>query len=834
MIQVLVVGMPELHARLEDAAEKAPDLAVLVTAREDLDSAPPSDSLAAALLPLPASRSEHIGLLATARQALESAALVLVGPRDQALAALSTACAAGAEDVLPDDLDGAELLARILGATSRDAWTRGLRAGARNLRHLFERTRTGILVVDEEGGVLDVNRSAEEFFGRTQDELIGAPLGLPVVSGERCEIQSLGKGGQPRSAEIQSVPVVWFGRPGYLVTLHDITERQQMVERLLESEQQFRHLFEVAEEMACFLELDDRVSLANPAFLRTLGYSEGDREDLRLPHLVRDDDLEDLHRARHLAVTSGSAPPFRATLKTRTGREIPVEAHLAARFEEGKAVALRAVFRDMRRQVEVERLKDEFVSTVSHELRTPLTSIHGALSLLESQPQDAIPPQAARMIGIAARNSARLVRLINDVLDVQRLEATPLSVVRSTVDMREVLAETLAGLEPFAAEAQVRLVSEVPTSPVLVQGERDRLVQVATNLVSNAIKFSPADSPVSCVLTAEDTRARLAVQDRGPGIAPEFHAKVFEPFAQQDSSHARLKGGSGLGLHISRRLTEEHGGSLHFITRLDEGTTFFLDLPRRRGAEAARPSPSRVLVLEDNPDTAHLIQLVLSEVGIESEVAPDLTTARAMLALGGWRAATLDLMLAGDERGVDLVPELVAAQVPAVILSNLSREDALEMPDLAAALDQPRIQYLQKPVLPESLNAALTRAFRDGRSQLTVLHVDPDSDLRVVVEGLLGRSFKVLGAATLAGARTLLGEEAVDLVICEATLPDGAAWAFLDEDPDGPPAVLFCQYPPPPVSTSRLHKVLVKGETNPGALVEAVETLAWSRRPDPR
>jgi len=229
---------------------------------------------------------------------------------------------------------------------------------------------------------------------------------------------------------------------------------------------------------------------------------------------------------------------------------------------------------------EVERMKDDFVSTVSHELRTPLTAIRGSLGLLAHGVLGELPAEALEVVTIANESCIRLVRLINDLLDMQKLAAGRIEIHTEAVPITSVLSTVIAQNEALARSSNVRLVLENSDLTIVVSADRDRLTQIATNLVSNAIKFSPPNTEVTLRTTGTAERVLVEVCDQGAGIPDDFKARIFERFAQNDASTTRRNDGTGLGLNISKRLVELHGGTIGFRDREGGGTIFYFEIPR--------------------------------------------------------------------------------------------------------------------------------------------------------------------------------------------------------------------------------------------------------------
>lgn len=219
------------------------------------------------------------------------------------------------------------------------------------------------------------------------------------------------------------------------------------------------------------------------------------------------------------------------------------------------------------------------MSTVSHELRTPLTSINGALGLIDGGLAGEIPEKARELIDIARRNGDRLVRLINDILDIEKMESGEAEIDFRPLPVMEVIERAIRANVGFAAQFGVELRITESLPGVEVYAGRDQLMQILTNLISNAAKFSPRSGTVELAVVRAGPWVRFSVTDHGEGISPEFQPRVFSKFSQADSSNTRQAGGTGLGLNICKTLVELHGGRIDFTTQAGKGTTFHFDLP---------------------------------------------------------------------------------------------------------------------------------------------------------------------------------------------------------------------------------------------------------------
>jgi signal transduction histidine kinase len=261
----------------------------------------------------------------------------------------------------------------------------------------------------------------------------------------------------------------------------------------------------------------------------------------------------------------------------REGRRIEVEVKVGL-VTTGEQRFFGAFVHDISERKEVERLKDEFISTVSHELRTPLTSIYGSLDLLVSGIAGELPKDVRELLQISHESTQRLIRLINDMLDLDKIASGKLEYRMEPQDLRVLVQQAVRDTQAYADGYRVRLVLEEGEDARVI-ADADRIVQVCVNLLSNAAKFSPADGQVTVQLAVVGGVARVSVIDNGPGIPAEFHDRMFQRFAQADASDRRAKGGTGLGLSICRSIVQAHGGSMAFTSEPGVRTEFYFELP---------------------------------------------------------------------------------------------------------------------------------------------------------------------------------------------------------------------------------------------------------------
>ena len=247
--------------------------------------------------------------------------------------------------------------------------------------------------------------------------------------------------------------------------------------------------------------------------------------------------------------------------------------------EIGEVYGACGVGTDITEHKKIEQMKNEFISTVSHELRTPLTSICGSLDLLVSGMVEGVPVHVRSLLEIANNNCERLVRLINDILDIEKIESGGMRFQMVAQRMLPLVEQAIAATQPYAEQFRVNLTLQPDAENCHVMADADRMIQVIVNLLSNAAKFSPAGAEVEIRLTQASDQVRLTVTDHGEGIPKGFHARIFHNLAQADASDTREKGGTGLGLSISKAIVEEHNGRIGFHSEPGYGAEFYVELP---------------------------------------------------------------------------------------------------------------------------------------------------------------------------------------------------------------------------------------------------------------
>ena len=370
-------------------------------------------------------------------------------------------------------------------------------------------------------------------------------------------------------------------RKGIVVLGRDITERKRAEAELERLSRRQELILNSAGEGICGLDLHGNIIFVNPAAARMLGYEVQDLIGRTMQSILQVDTWDDILLNDCISCTAfQDVKAQQVTDKVfyrNDGSSFPVEYVSTPMQERGEIVGGVVIFKDITERLAVEKMKNEFVSVVSHELRTPLTSMRGALGLMASGMLRDRPDKAQRMLEIAVANTDRLVRLINDILDIERMTAGKVNFEKQLCSVSELMTQAIEAMQAMAEKSGV-ILSLTPVQANL-WADPDRILQTLTNLLSNAIKFSNPGSTVSLKANLFAQEICLQVQDQGRGIPSEKLETIFERFQQVDASDSRAYGGTGLGLAICRSIVDQHGGKIWVESILSQGSTFYVTLP---------------------------------------------------------------------------------------------------------------------------------------------------------------------------------------------------------------------------------------------------------------
>jgi PAS domain S-box-containing protein len=715
----------------------------------------------------------------------------------------------------------------VAAATQRKQAEEALRESEERFHQAFENAAIGMALVSLDGRWLQVNRSLCEMLGYSEQELlaltfqavthpgdlqIGTHYFQQMLSGEirSCQFEKryLHKLGQTVWAML-STSMIRDGQdqPLYIVTqIEDITERKQALEEL----RNLSKALESAVEGIAQVDSQGRYIKTNPAYASMLGYQPEELVGINWKQTIYPDELETIETAYQRMLIDGKAE-FEARAVRKDGTVFDKQVVMVKAYDQQQQFIGNYCFmKDISDRREIERLKDEFISVVSHELRTPLTSISAALDLLAGGVLQNQPEDAQQMLNIAANNSDRLVRLINDILDIERIESGKIVMTKQACDAGDLMNQSVEAIQEIAERDGVTL----SVSPVSVRlwADPDRIIQVLTNLLSNAIKFSPQGSTVW--LSAELIRGQgservypssssdtllIKVRDQGRGIPSDKIESIFERFQQVDASDSRQKGGTGLGLAICRSILQQHEGQIWAESTLGEGSTFCFTLPILSDVERPEFVPPNegpasltvlsaelgdstqnsplVLVCDDDSSVRTVVRAMLERQGyrvlsvasgqeaVEQSVAqpPDVILLNLMMPeMNGWETLAL------------LKQQTETQTIPVIILSGL-------LPDAREAPHPDVSDWIVKPPEPRILCQALERVLADRNQTIKVLIVEDDLELGQVLATVFSRhGIETFYAQTGREAIHLSQRILPDLLVLDLALPEYNGFAVVD------------------------------------------------------
>ncbi|MGF1480754.1 MAG: GAF domain-containing protein [Cyanophyceae cyanobacterium] len=562
--------------------------------------------------------------------------------------------------------------------------------------------------------------------------------------------------------------------------------QSQLVVALQESEQRFRLLADSAPVLLWMTGTEHQATFFNQTWLNFSGQPLAQALASGWAAGIHPDDRERCQETYSAAVERHES--FTLEYRRQSNREYRwvLDTGVPRLTPDGSFAGYIGSCIDISDRREVEQLKDEFVSVVSHELRTPLTSIGGALDLLASGVLHTQPQRAQRMLQIAVNNTDRLVRLINDILDIERIESGKVMMSKQGGNVSDLLDSAVATVSELAENAGVTL--QVSTLSARLWVDPDRIIQVLTNLLSNAIKFSDPGSTVwltasrVCGSTANRSPAEsepmilFQVCDQGRGIPADQLETIFGRFQQVDASDSRRRGGTGLGLAICRSIVQHHDGQIWAESTFGEGSTFFFTLPvLQEEAPASVNSGPLVLVCDDDPSLRTVVQTLLEQQNYQvvavasgreaiaqaTALTPDVILLNLLMPeMNGWE--TLSVLKAQSE----------TASIPVVIFSGLMPDAREQHPEIS--------DWIVKPAEQQRLCQAL-EALLQPPQNLKVLIVEDDPDLAQVLVALFDRhGIQTLRARTGREALQLSQRFMPNLLVLDLSLPDYDGFAVVD------------------------------------------------------
>lgn len=462
---------------------------------------------------------------------------------------------------------------------------------------ILEIADDAIISIDSKQNITLFNKGAEKTFGYLASEVLGKTLDilLPkrftfshkqnVVNfgktnanarrmGERTEVFGRRKDGKEFIAEASISQLEIGGEKLFTAILRDVSKRKQYEEELERLNRKNELILNSAGEGIFGLNLQSKITFVNPAGARLLGYQVNELLGKSIDIILTENHINNINQFFQAElVMQGRNELF----KRQDGSSFPVEYISNLIEEQNEIVGVVIAFKDITERNKVERMKNEFISIVSHELRTPLTSIYGSLKMLGSGLLISDPDSSQRLLEIAIDSTERLMRLINDILDIERIDSGKVVMSKNLCNIEDLMIKCGESMQPFADKFKVNLI----ISPLKekVNADEDRIMQTLTNLLSNGIKFSPEGGNIWLTAKKQENYILFEIKDQGRGIPEDKLESIFDKFQQVDFSDSRNHEGTGLGLAICRSIIEQHEGKIWAESVLGSGSTFYFTLP---------------------------------------------------------------------------------------------------------------------------------------------------------------------------------------------------------------------------------------------------------------
>lgn len=685
-------------------------------------------------------------------------------------------------------------------------------------RDLYENAPDMMAVVDlVSGDILECNQTLADVIGRSKEEITGnaflelyAPESMEAARQTSSAFVETGEVIRQertlRRADGSTIDVLLQATPmrdatGRIVasrsTWRDVTKQKEAERALASQEALYRTLIEAAPQVIWVADADGQVALLNKAWHEFSGLSEEESLGTRWAEALHPEDLPDVLAKWERAYTHGETYSGECRFRAKDGSyETFIFIGTPVRDDSGKIINWVGINTNIADRVQAEialqeakdtaeyanRAKSEFLATMSHELRTPLNAIIGFSEILRDEIIGTINDEQKELVLDIHTSGNHLLAMINDILDLSKIEAGKMDLQLEQFSVQEAVTEVNTIINALANRKQIQLTLELDRE-VLIEADKIKFKQILYNLLSNAIKFTDAGGKITTKFEVSGSALLGSVTDTGVGISPQDRAKLFQPFTQLDASSTRAHSGTGLGLALTNRLIQLHGGKIWVDSEIDEGSTFSFTFPlhqQEQKVEATAPDVSNsettvaadsnrtILVAEDNEQAAQLLGIYLTEAGYQVEYAADGEEAIAKAAEIQPFAITLDILLPKKDgwqvlREMKTKPNLQT--IPVIIIS------VTEERQLAFGLGA--VDHLVKPIDKEALLTSLQSLklpSRDGSPRILVVDDDPQT-VRLLSTVLTNDGYEVLKVYGGSEAIEIAISQSPDLIILDMMMP---------------------------------------------------------------
>ncbi len=685
---------------------------------------------------------------------------------------------------------------------------------------IVENTEDMVLTLNKEGNITSWNKGAEHISGFSKEELLGKSISLLfpkefhrklnkllniVHQGENVihyEIKGVRKTGETRdialtistfkNEEGQIIGSSYIGR--------DITEIKEMENKLKESEERLKSILENSPTAIYLQDIEGRYLMVNKKYEKIFEVKSEQIKGKTVFDILPEEQAQIFYDHDKFILEKAEPIQFEEIITLAEEQHTFLSWHFPLLDNQGHPYALCGILTDISERKKIEQMKNEFISTVSHELRTPLTSIRGSLGLIIGDMEKTLSPNLKILFDIAINNCERLVRLINDILDIEKIESGKMTFHFKPIPVSQWVEETLGANQALQSQYHVHFKYDSEDPSLQIEGDKDRLTQVLTNLISNAAKYSPKGGMVKIRSFSLNNKILISVQDQGTGIPENFRKKIFLKFSQADSSDTRLKGGTGLGLSISKSIVEKHGGEIHYHSR-NHGTTFYFLVPQYHSIPIDEPDDKhrKVLIYENDPEMALAIFKIIQKTTIEAEFCFSEEQALEKIEENNYQAVFIDLRTI-DIKGGELIHKIrnhpKGNKIPIVGMSGVAKYDEKD-PNKFYFQGQGLniLDWFEKPIDPHQLKKTLEqRPIKSFKKNLRILSVQEKSAFKQLPPTSI-HEIDLVQTITTAEAKKRLTKEDFDVVMLDLDLTEGDDDDFLSltrkKNGDPTPIVFF-------------------------------------------
>ncbi len=618
---------------------------------------------------------------------------------------------------------------------------------------IVENTEDMVLTLNREGNITSWNKGAEHISGFSKEEVLGRHVSLLFPKNFHVKLEKLLKivhqgdnvihyeiKGVRKNGEMRDIALTistFKNDEGKIIGSsyigRDITEIKEMENKLKQSEERLKSILENSPTAIYLQDIEGRYLMVNKKYEELFQIHSEQIKGKNFFDVLPEEQAQIFYDHSKSILEKAEPIQFEEIIPIGEEQHTFLSWHFPLLDNQARPYALCGILTDISERKKIEQMKNEFISTVSHELRTPLTSIRGSLGLIIGDMEENLSPNLKILFDIAINNCERLVRLINDILDIEKIESGKMIFHFKPILIKKWIEETLEANQGLQAQNNVHFQYDSEDDHLQVEGDRDRLIQVLTNLISNAAKYSPKGGTIKLRSFSLNDKVMITVQDQGPGIPESFRKKIFMKFSQVDSSDTRLKGGTGLGLSISKSIIEKHGGEIHYYSR-NNGTTFFFLLPKYHFIPSIKNQNTKrkILICENDPEIVLALCQIIQKIELEANICFSGIQLLEQLEKNTYQAIVIDLRTP-DINANELIHQIrnhpKGNKIPLIGISGVAKHDLKKRNKFhfeGQALNI--LDWFKKPISPHQINTLLKQYKTESSNNiLRILDINSSS-----------------------------------------------------------------------------------------------------------